>query len=591
MHLCMPYSLPTLHSPITAMAVDSLFHVAVIVVVSSLVDGAPTCEPITGASACTDNGITQTYLPNDFGETTVSAAATALSSNFDNAALSDSCSSDLGLFACLLYFPDCRLNNATGENVVRRPCRDFCERVQAACVDLTAVHSVSCDAFSAWDPANPTACYDPFHLVVINEVNANNPGEDNSEYVELWDYGMGSTPLGEFVVVLGNDDGFGELVYAVVALTGAQTHPNGYFVIGRTSIGDFTPDAPISFLRQPASVSLHRGSAADFPVNSDLTAIDLVDALVYHSQTPSLSLVNIFYPGQDSLIDSSSEIGSLSRCVSFSPLIPSAYLFVLPTPGARNNCSQRHLQTKITVHGKSLYNCCADDSLVVFCAFNINNMNADDGYCKIRNVQSSGLIPFSLETASCSLSPEALVTVQPFLKHCSTRISSDECEVFLVSSLINNSTSELDVSASCDGDSVIGFTVGFDCSGTIEFPCLTKRPWKFVARSTSGSRIIVDIVSNQCGNSSACPDKIEINGDTAILDAPNDSETYHLFVRPASGVIHVEDEFTVELFYNDDLKVTIEVALLLQDSADFYRAFTVVPEDGIYWVINEFGNV
>ena len=33
-----------------------------------------------------------------------------------------------------------------------------------------------------------------------------------------------------------------------------------------------------------------------------------------------------------------------------------------------------------------------------------------------------------------------------------------------MSSLINNSTSELDVSASCDGENVIGFTAGeFQC--------------------------------------------------------------------------------------------------------------------------------
>ena len=244
------------------MTVNCLFRVAFVVVFSSLVNGAPTCEPIS-VSTCTDAGISQTNFPNDFGHTDVSAATTALSSNFDPVALSNNCSSDLGLFACLLYFRDCRLNNATGENVVRRPCRDFCERVQAACVNLTAIKNVSCDAFSAWDPANPTACYDPFHLVVINEVNAENPDEDNSEYVELWDYGMGSTPLGEFVVVLGGQALTELSVYAVVNLTGAQTHPNGYFVIGQTSIGDFTPDAPLDDLRGRSSVSLHRGSAAE----------------------------------------------------------------------------------------------------------------------------------------------------------------------------------------------------------------------------------------------------------------------------------------------------------------------------------------
>ncbi|XP_065845284.1 uncharacterized protein [Oscarella lobularis] len=616
MHICMPYSQPTLDSPVTAMAVDSLFHVAfvVIVVFSSLVDGTrdPTCEPITGASACTENGITLTYLPNDFGETTVSAAATALSSNFDNATLSDSCSSDLGLFACLLYFPDCRLNNAAGENVVRRPCRDFCERVQAACVNLTAIQNVSCDAFSAWDPASPTACYDPFHLVVINEVNADNPGTDISEYVELWDYGMGSTPLGQFVVLLVDDVPLE--VYDSVDLTGAETHPNGYYIIGRSANGDFTPDAAISSLRNAAkAVSLHRGSTADFPiglaVTPDFAEKNLVDALVYHTTDTISSDLGILYPGQDSvsLSESSSQFGSISRCISFRPLISLAYLFVLPTPGARNNCSQSHLQLKITVQGESLYNCCADAS-VIFCAFNINNLNPDDGYCKSRtyslNVQSSGLNTFSLETASCSPSIEALVAVQPFLKQnilmescsiasvereratliCSTPISSDECEVFLVSSLINNSTSELDVSALCDGENVIGFTVGFDCSGTNEFPCLSKQPWKFVARPAS--LVSISVV---CTRPLVCQDLVAISENTATLDSPNDSDTYVFVVTPLPGSssFDLSDEFTAELFYNDDVKATIDVPVLIS-SAGSYRAFSVVPAEGVYRIVDEF---
>ena len=243
------------------MNVDSPFHVAFVVVFSSLVNGAPTCEPIS-VSTCTDAGISHTNFPNDFGHTDVSAAATALSSNFDPVALSNDCSSDLGLFACLLYLRDCRLDHSANENVVRRPCRDFCERVQAVCVDLTAIQNVSCDAFSAWDPASPTACYDPFHLVVISEANPDNPGLDNSEFVELWDYGIGSTPLGEFVVVLVDDNPL--RIYDSVSLTGAETHPNGYYVIGKTAIGDFTPDKRISQLQNFAkAVSLHRGSTAE----------------------------------------------------------------------------------------------------------------------------------------------------------------------------------------------------------------------------------------------------------------------------------------------------------------------------------------
>ena len=112
---------------------------------------------------------------------------------------------------------------------------------------------------------------------------------------------------------------------------------------------------------------------SSFPILSDVTPDfaekNLVDALVYHTSTSTSSvLLGIFYPGQDSLADPSGSIGSISRCISFTPLISSAYLLVSPTPGAPNNCSQRHLEFKITVQGESLYNCCANASLV-FCAF------------------------------------------------------------------------------------------------------------------------------------------------------------------------------------------------------------------------------
>ena len=43
----------------------------------------------------------------------------------------------------------------------------------------------------------------------------------------------------------------------------------------------------------------------------------------------------------------------------------------------------------------------------------------------------------------------------------------------------------------------------------------------------------------------------------------------------------------MELFYSDDLKVTIDVPVL-KENAKVYRAFTVVPSRGVYEVLNEF---
>ena len=74
-----------------------------------------------------------------------------------------------------------------------------------------------------------------------------------------------------------------------------------------------------------------------------------------------------------------------------------------------------------------------------------------------------------------------------------------------------------------------------------------------------------------------------------VVDAPNDSDEHTFSVRPLSegSVFNLGDEFQVELFYNDDLKVTLNVPVV-KANAVVYRAFTVVPTKGTYDVLNEF---
>ena len=74
-----------------------------------------------------------------------------------------------------------------------------------------------------------------------------------------------------------------------------------------------------------------------------------------------------------------------------------------------------------------------------------------------------------------------------------------------------------------------------------------------------------------------------------VVDAPNDSDEYTFSVRrlPEGSVFTLGDEFKVELFYNNDLKVTLNVPVV-KANAVVYQAFTVVPTKGIYEVLNEF---
>ena len=58
--------------------------------------------------------------------------------------------------------------------------------------------------------------------VIINEVDADTPGTDTAEFVELYDGGVGNTPLDGLVVVLfdGGDAGTGRQSYAAFDLDG-----------------------------------------------------------------------------------------------------------------------------------------------------------------------------------------------------------------------------------------------------------------------------------------------------------------------------------------------------------------------------------
>ena len=69
---------------------------------------------------------------------------------------------------------------------------------------------------------------------MINEVDADTPGSDTAEFVELYDGGAGNTPLDGLVVVFfdGATTGSGNQSYAAFDLDGYSTDANGYFVWG-----------------------------------------------------------------------------------------------------------------------------------------------------------------------------------------------------------------------------------------------------------------------------------------------------------------------------------------------------------------------
>ena len=212
-------------------------------------------------------------------------------------------------------------------------------------------------SFTTTDPPPPGA-----GKVMINEIDADTPGSDTAEFIELYDGGSGNTPLDGLVVVL-YDGGLtpftGNQVYAAFDLTGMSTDANGYFVLGNPGV----PHAGLTFdpgqfgLLQngPDAVALYIGHASDFPVGKIVTTGNLLDAVVYGTDDPApANLMPLINAGQRIVNENSTGSGttqSSQRCPNgmggfrnTSPYYPGA-----PTPGAANNCPATRLPSDVVI--------------------------------------------------------------------------------------------------------------------------------------------------------------------------------------------------------------------------------------------------
>ena len=184
---------------------------------------------------------------------------------------------------------------------------------------------------------------------MINEVDADTPGSDTAEFVELYDGGIGNTPLDGLVVVFFEGvSGSGNQSYAAFDLDGYSTDANGYFVMGNPGV----PGASLMFdpgefgllSNGPDAVGLYIGNGSDFPTGTNATTTNLQDAIVYGTDDPNASgLLPLLNAGQTIVNENAtgnSQTQSSQRCPNgmggfrnTSPYYPGA-----PTPGTANTC-------------------------------------------------------------------------------------------------------------------------------------------------------------------------------------------------------------------------------------------------------------
>jgi len=115
---------------------------------------------------------------------------------------------------------------------------------------------------------------------VINEVDADTPGTDVAEFIEIKH--TPNTSLDGHVVVLFN--GNGDASYAAFDLTGKTTDANGLFIITNTALVTGTDiDMGTSNILQNGAdaVAIFTGSETDFPNGTPVTSTNLLSGVVY----------------------------------------------------------------------------------------------------------------------------------------------------------------------------------------------------------------------------------------------------------------------------------------------------------------------
>jgi len=181
--------------------------------------------------------------------------------------------------------------------------------------------------------------------LIINEVDADTPGTDVAEFIELYDGGVGNSSLDGFVVVLYN--GSTDVTYNAIDLDGFTTDANGYFVIGNAGVANVSITISSNGLQNGAdAVAIYQDDAANFPNGTAVTSTNLVDALVYDTDdADDAGLLALLNAGEAQINENAGgdkDNESMQRIPNGSggALNTSSYATAAPTPGATNDVAQ-----------------------------------------------------------------------------------------------------------------------------------------------------------------------------------------------------------------------------------------------------------
>ncbi|XP_022046549.1 uncharacterized protein si:ch211-183d21.1 isoform X3 [Acanthochromis polyacanthus] len=178
--------------------------------------------------------------------------------------------------------------------------------------------------------------------LIISEINADNPRLDTTEFVELYHTSGKRASLEGYTLVFYN--GNGNIAYKVLDLKGYSTDDRGFFLVGSV---DMLPKPaillpPNTVQNGPDAIVLYHTSAARYNEKMNVTAVGLVDAVVYMTRRTGGAefLAETLTPGEPAFVEDETTLEgdeSIERCL----LSEDRWGFQVssPSPGQRNNCT------------------------------------------------------------------------------------------------------------------------------------------------------------------------------------------------------------------------------------------------------------
>ena len=173
--------------------------------------------------------------------------------------------------------------------------------------------------------------------VVINEFDADNPGSNDYQIVEL-KTPLANTSLDGYVLVFFNGTtGTGTASYLSIDLDGKVTDINGNFLAGSVSVSP-SPSLLINNAALqigPDVVALYSGNASDFPTGTVATATNLIDAVAYSNSATTSPTALMGILGITTCYVDVQPLSSISK--SIQRLSGGTYVVNPPTPKANND--------------------------------------------------------------------------------------------------------------------------------------------------------------------------------------------------------------------------------------------------------------